>query len=45
MDKCIDSVGDAAVSSTLDANGEYWKIEIDDADCDETVFASHHGLY
>lgn len=45
MDKCIDFPGKAAIFSPLDANSGYCKIEIEEADRDETAFTSHHGLY
>jgi len=45
MDECIDSLGDANIFTTLDANCGYWQIEIADQDKDKTTFTSHHGLY
>ena len=45
MDECIDSLGDARVFSTLDANSGYWQIEVDPNDRDKTAFTSHFGLY
>lgn len=44
-EKCIDSLGDATVFSTLDANSGYWQVEIEESDRDKTAFTSHHGLY
>jgi hypothetical protein len=32
MDKCIDSVGDAVVFTTLDCNSRYWQIPVDPVD-------------
>ena len=45
MDECIDSLGDANVFTTLDANCGYWQIEIDEDDRDKTAFTSHWGLF
>lgn len=44
-DKCIDSLGDVTVFSTIDANIGHWQTEIDEADCDETTLTFYHGLY
>lgn len=41
VDECIDSLGDAAVFSTLDANNYYFQIETDEAYRDYTAFTSH----
>ena len=45
MDECIDTLGNAAIFTTLDCNSGYWKIEIDEADRYKTTFTSHCGLY
>lgn len=45
MDELIDSLGNAKLFSTLDANREYWKIEIYTKDRDNTDFTPHHGIY
>ena len=45
MDECIDSLGNAQVFSTLDANAGYWQVELDERDKDKTAFVTHHGLY
>lgn len=45
MDRCIDSLGDAIVLLTLDANSGYWHIELYESDRDKAAFTSHHGLY
>lgn len=46
MDKCIDSLDKAAIFSTLEEDdSEYWQVEIDKADYDESAFTSHHRLY
>lgn len=41
----IDSLGAAAMFSTLNSNSGYRKIEIDEPDQDKTAFTSHQGLY
>lgn len=38
LDECNDSFEDATVFSTLDETKGYWKIEVKEADRDETVF-------
>ena len=43
MDECIDSLGDAKVFSTLDANSGYWQILIAPKDRDKTTFTTHFG--
>ena len=45
MDDCIDSLGDATVFSTLDANWGYWQVNIAPRDWDKTTFTSHVGTY
>lgn len=45
MDECFDSLGRAAVFSTLDASSTYSQVEIENEDRQKTVFTSHHGLY
>lgn len=45
MDKCIDSLPDAALLFKTDCNSEYWQTEIPKADGDKTTFSSHHGLF
>lgn len=42
---CIDFLGDAQVSSTLDRNSGSWQIEEESSDLDKTLFSSNHGLY
>ena len=32
MDECIDSLGEATIFATLDANAGYWQVEIDEND-------------
>jgi hypothetical protein len=45
MDECIDSLGDAKISTTLDCNYGYWKILVRLEDREKTTFTSHKGLY
>lgn len=45
MDEFIDSLVEAAISSTLDAKSAYWQVEIDEANEDRTELTSHHGLF
>jgi hypothetical protein len=45
MDECIDSLGDAALFTTLDFNSGYWQIPVHPRDRDKTTFTSHYGLY
>ena len=45
MDECIDSLGDAAVFTTLDCNSGYWQIPVHPEDKDKTTFTSHYGIY
>lgn len=45
MDKCIDSSGEVAVFSTLDAISEYWQYRIDNRNRHKTAYASRRGLF
>jgi transposase InsO family protein len=45
MDDCLDSLGEARVFSTLDANSGYWQIVMDEVDKVKTAFTCHRGLY
>jgi hypothetical protein len=45
MDDCIDSLGDARVFSTLDANAGYWQTRVSKEDSEETSFICHDGTY
>ena len=45
MDKCIDSLGDAVIFSTLDCNSGHWQIPMSYEDRDKTAFFSHCGLF
>lgn len=44
MDKCIDSLCKACIFSAPFANSGRWRIYINEDDCDEAEFTSHHGL-
>ena len=43
MDDCIDSLGDAAVFTTLDCKSGYWQISVAPEDRDKTKFTMHMG--
>ena len=45
MDECIDSLGDARIVSTLNANSGYWQIQIEPKDQYKTTFTTHFGTY
>ena len=45
MDDCIDSLGEAAVFTTLDANSGYWQLPLAAQDKDKTTFTSHCGAF
>jgi RNase H-like domain found in reverse transcriptase/Reverse transcriptase (RNA-dependent DNA polymerase)/Integrase zinc binding domain len=45
MDKCLDSLGDAYVFSTLDANAGYWQVKVAAEDRDKTSFTCHVGTF
>jgi len=45
MDECIDSLGEAVVFSTFDANSGYWQVVMNQDDMDKTTFTSHFGTY
>lgn len=45
MEKFLDSLGDAAYFSRLDAKSGYWKVEIEGDDREKTFFLSQGGLY
>jgi Reverse transcriptase (RNA-dependent DNA polymerase) len=45
MDDCLDSLGEATIFSTLDANSGYWQLDVADEDKDKTTFTSHRGTY
>lgn len=43
-DERIDSLHEATIFSTLDANLGYWQIEIDPTEHEKIMFRSHHGV-
>ena len=45
IDDCIDSLGDAAVFTTLDCNSGYWQIPVALEDRDKTTFTTHMGTF
>ena len=45
MDEYIDSLGDATVFTTLDANSGYWQIPLAEKDREKSAFVCHAGLY
>ena len=45
MEDCLDSHGDAAVSTTLDSNSGYWQVPIAHEDRDKTTFTTHLGTF
>ena len=45
IDDCIDSLGDAVIFSTLDANSGYWQMKIRKEDRHKTVFFTHSGVF
>lgn len=42
---CIDSLGETQIFLILDANSEFWQLEMDEKDIDKTAFVTHHGLF
>lgn len=44
-EELIESLGEAKVFFTLEANRGYWQIEIETVDRDKKAFTSHHGLF
>lgn len=42
MPICVDYFRDADMFSTLDANLDYWKVEIDECNRGKTAFTSHY---
>lgn len=44
MNEYIDSLGEAQVFLTFDANSAYWKIEMNPGGVDRTAFVTHHRL-
>jgi hypothetical protein len=45
LDECIDSLGDAVVFSTLDANSGYWQVSMHPDDRDKITFTCHVGTF
>jgi Reverse transcriptase (RNA-dependent DNA polymerase) len=45
LDECIDSLGDAVVFSTLNANSGYWQVSVHPDDRDKTTFTCHVGTF
>ena len=45
IDDCIDSLGDAAIFTTLDANAGYWQIPVVPEDREKTTFTCHQGTF
>lgn len=45
MDACIDFLWEARIFFTLDINANYWQIDMDYKNVDETAFVSHHALF
>ena len=45
IDDCIDSLGDAVMFTTLDANAGYWQIPVAPEDRDKTTFTCHQGTF
>jgi hypothetical protein len=45
LDECIDSIGDAVVFSTLNANSGYWQVSMHPDDRDKTTFTCHVGTF
>ena len=43
LDDCLDSLGDAAVFTTLDCNWGYWQVPIASEGRDKTTFTTHLG--
>lgn len=45
MNQYVDSMKEATLLLTLDANLRYWQIESSTRDRHKTAFTSHHGLH
>jgi len=45
IDDCLDSLGDAAIFTTLDRNAGYWKVPVAPEDRDKTTFTSYMGTF
>lgn len=45
INECLDVLGETTVFSTLDLQGGYWQIAVDQKHCDKTAFITRYGLY
>ena len=45
MDDCLDSLGDAMIFTTLDANSGYWQLPVAEGDRDKTTFTTFAGTF
>ena len=45
MDDCLDSLGDAMIFTTLDANSGYWQLPVAEEDRDKTTFTTFAGTF
>lgn len=45
MSECIESIEDSQVFSLLDVNSDYWIINDDKENREQTASTSHHGLF
>ena len=45
MDDCLDSLGDAAIFTTLYCNSGYWQIPVAPEDGDKTTSTTHIGTF
>lgn len=43
--ECFDSFGELTVLSELDADSEFWQVEVENKNRDKTAFISRDGLY
>ena len=45
IDDCLDSLGDATIFTTLDANSGYWQVPVAHEDRDKTTFTTFMGTF
>ena len=45
MDECLDTLGNAKVFTTLDANSGYWQVPVAEDDRPKTAFTCHAGCF
>ena len=45
MDECLNTLGNAKVFTTLDANSGYWQVPVAEEDRPKTAFTCHAGCY